>query len=245
MRCRRVITLVVASVVVLVATVGFGIAERSTLSRAVGYKFYDSHRKQFGCWRVDLFHESATFRVEAPWFSNPSQSSQWYADQIFDTNVVLAPNSMEIPISRRSWPTMSFASTAEAERGYSDYYGVVEFGWPYRFMSYVWEHKTPQNTTHVQSGWRLGALGHNAPSQLAYVMPTDVMLGPCMLNVVFWMTVLTAIYAAKLVMTNLLRRRRGCCTSCGYSLTALTGELCPECGTALMKRSASRVEPAP
>ncbi len=80
-----------------------------------------------------------------------------------------------------------------------------------------------------------------------HAVPTHILPGPFLANWLIWslasLALLAMLRAPKIVRRE-LRRRRGCCPACGYSLRMLRPDagVCPECGSPI---NIARTPPAP
>lgn len=57
------------------------------------------------------------------------------------------------------------------------------------------------------------------------------------INTLFYSAVLWMLFAVPVGMRRRLRKKRGQCAACGYSLRNITSDKCPECGAAVTMRS--------
>ncbi len=55
----------------------------------------------------------------------------------------------------------------------------------------------------------------------------------------------TALFVSWTWIVRWHRRRRGCCTRCGYCMTGNTSGVCPECGTAVQNKNTTRAATTP
>jgi len=117
-------------------------------------------------------------------------------------------------------------------------------GWPFHAATYVeWDgvHYPPDKPfgkayAKSVSGIREGLHLHTfrtASGDLRIVLPLRPIVGGLIGDVLFWAAVVGLVSMRLEAAKRARRRRKGCCTACGYDLRGSAGRACPECGAAL------------
>lgn len=94
-------------------------------------------------------------------------------------------------------------------------------------------HSDGQTTRYrVSFGRRWNAFPTSAYIHIAIagLAPANVLWGPYCANVAIYALGLTVLRLVPPWLRRWVRRRRGCCLKCGYSLTGNASGICPECG---------------
>jgi predicted RNA-binding Zn-ribbon protein involved in translation (DUF1610 family) len=112
------------------------------------------------------------------------------------------------------------------------------FGWPWRAMS--WTAERPSSPTPGMSMWIvLDGLpsGNITAASQPIILPTRILWTGFAANTGLTFVALLAVISAGKAARAVFRRRRGCCSACGYDLRGQTELGCPECGAERVARS--------
>lgn len=123
--------------------------------------------------------------------------------------------------------------------GFDEHLCVDRFGWPFLAAETVQVYRSRQGVWEVSRGQRLSTLESGEQRRVTgapfgALIPTRVLLGGFILNVVvytcvsavLWVVALGSIQRAR----RWLRSRRHQCVHCGYPMLPSRSVVCPECG---------------
>jgi hypothetical protein len=107
-------------------------------------------------------------------------------------------------------------------------------GWPFRSMT---QYPLLAWSAFFQNGERLTwqggilAIRKNATaSETGVFFPLCPLWPGFAINTMFYAAIVWVLFAAPGAIRRRVRRKRGQCAACGYSLREITSEKCPECG---------------
>ncbi|MEL6311750.1 MAG: hypothetical protein AAFQ17_05180 [Pseudomonadota bacterium] len=128
---------------------------------------------------------------------------------------------------------------------------LVSGGWPMRSW-FAYEYEAGDDGTRtpfgavvdpavIPSSWSHGSKPSISPIGYPPLIPGKILLlGSIVNSAVYGFTPLGLVYGW-LAVRRVSRVRRGCCTSCGYSLKDIEGQ-CPECGTPVVDRKRRKAD---
>lgn len=177
--------------------------------------------------------------------SNPSRSdetveqhppplgwpSEVLQDETFEQLLPVSSLANDLPVLEATLPPDSFGP------GFFVWDGR---GWPVVSLSCRWPWFDPrQNPLQWPSPQIVGGISVGAPTdgfpwpygvnQLRGIPLTPVWPG-FVLNTLFYTVILWLLWSAPFATRRLIRKRRGRCARCGYDLTGVKHDVCPECG---------------
>lgn len=92
----------------------------------------------------------------------------------------------------------------------------------------IWEIRTERVLSGIPL---LGRFFYGTPEP-AWIPRLSFANGRHELTVPFWTVGAAVLAGAAIAWRRMMRSRLGCCVQCGYTLAGLSGNVCPECGTA-------------
>jgi hypothetical protein len=112
----------------------------------------------------------------------------------------------------------------------------IAAGWPKRcFVMRGYEWRTPNGEYGIA---RHGAFQYSRPNLATSLMdgcvPTHMIWKGAVLNMLFWCGVAVIFSWGGNWTRRVLRGRNGRCVACGYDMSGLRGQPCPECGDGML-----------
>lgn len=161
---------------------------------------------------------------------------------------VLEHETKRLSIIRTGWPLRSLQAVhlqdgMPPRRGHT-----IGFELTGRRLHVAAESRTPSTTVDSEFGTTPVWMAFRANRMVQRVVPVQP-VWPCFLvNSAFYAVLSVFVQRAFVIARGSIRKRRGRCQRCGYSLHGLTNGVCPECGAAntppASRPSAGRTPPA-